>query len=348
MFTQAKRSPAFEEAGIGNFCFGVADFFGEAELPTTDFLKGYLEVKEAIYENSPRFSRGLPRLRLYYVTPGRWEEPEVVVQRIARERTQLIDTGLFGSVAVFPIGASQLQELYLRTKNPVAAEFTLGQRVTLPTITGVREAYLGVVPASEYIRLIVDESGQIRKSLFTDNVRDYQGENQVNVQIAETLRSDARERFAVLNNGVTIVARVLRTTGDKIYIEDYQIVNGGQTSHVLFNERDSVTDTVFVPIKLISTENDDLTTAVITATNSQTAVKAEELNARATFERRLEQFFETYDGPKALYYERRSKQYRDSPEIEKGEDRHASAASASVRCDISSMNRIARRATSQA
>ena len=189
--------------------------------------------------------------------------------------------------------------------------------MTLPNITGVREAYLGVVPATEYVRLIVDESGQIRKSLFTDNVRDYQGDNPVNLQIAQTLRSDAREGFAVLNNGVTIVARVLRTTGDKIYIEDYQIVNGGQTSHVLFNERDALTDEVFVPIKLISTENDELTTAVITATNSQTAVKAEELNARATFERRLEQFFDTYEGPKALYYERRSKQYRDSPEIEK-------------------------------
>ena len=73
VFTQAKRSAAFSEAGIGNFCFGVSDFFGEAKLPATDFLSGYVEVKEAIYENSPRFSRGLPRLRLYYVTPGKWK-----------------------------------------------------------------------------------------------------------------------------------------------------------------------------------------------------------------------------------------------------------------------------------
>ena len=57
VFTQAKRSAAFSEAGIGNFCFGVSDFFGEAKLPATDFLSGYVEVKEAIYENSPRFSR---------------------------------------------------------------------------------------------------------------------------------------------------------------------------------------------------------------------------------------------------------------------------------------------------
>jgi hypothetical protein len=57
---------------------------------------------------------------------------------------------LFESVQFIPVGSRELQALYLRTKNPVATEFTLGQRVTLPEIAGVREAYLGVVPAKEY------------------------------------------------------------------------------------------------------------------------------------------------------------------------------------------------------
>ena len=191
-------------------------------------------------------------------------------------------------------------------KNPVATEFTLGQRVTPPDIAGVCEAYLGVVPAKEYLRLIVDEAGQIRKSLFTDNVRDFQAANDVNRQIAATLNSDSRERFAVVSNAVTIVARELGTTADKVFIEDYQIVNGGETSHVLFQERNALTDRVFIPIKVISTEDDALTTAVITATNSQTSVKTDELNSRAEFERKLEQFFNTFDGPRGLY-ERRSK-----------------------------------------
>jgi AIPR protein len=94
-------------------------------------------------------------------------------------------------------------------------------------------------------------------------------------------------------------------------------VNGGQTSHVLFQERDALDDRGFIPIKVISTEDDALTTAVITATNSQTAVKADELNSRAEFERKLEQFFNTFEGPKALHYERRSKQYNENTEIEK-------------------------------
>lgn len=125
-------------------------------------------------------------------------------------------------------------------------------------------------------------------------MRDFQGQNIVNRNIADTLRSSHSERFAVLNNGVTIVARELRITGDKLFMKDYQVVNGGQTSHVLFNESDELTEAIHVPVKVISTDDEDLTTAVIQATNNQTAIKSEELNARADFERKLERFFETY------------------------------------------------------
>jgi hypothetical protein len=53
----------------------------------------------------------------------------------------------------------------------------------------------------------------------------------------------------------------------------------------------------------------------ITATNNQTPVAAQELNARSQFERDLERLFNTFDGAKELRYERRSRQYSDVPEI---------------------------------
>jgi hypothetical protein len=318
IFVSAKRSASFQEAEVGNLAMAVADFFGEGQLPRTDFLEGYLEVKNAVYASGARFSRGLPRLKMFYVTTGRWEEPEVVVHRINLERGRFEERDEFESVALVALGARQLRELYFRTQNPVSNEFTMAQKVTLPSIPGVTQAYLGIIPAKEYVRLIGDEGGQIRKSLFTDNVRDFRGsENPVNASIAETVRSTERDRFAILNNGVTIVARDLRVTGDKLYMEAYQVVNGGQTSHVLFNEQDALDDSVWVPIRVVGTDDDDLTTAVVTATNSQTPVAAQELHARSQFERDLERFFNTFEGPRALYYERRARQYNDSSDVEK-------------------------------
>jgi hypothetical protein len=318
LFVSSKRSPKFEETQVANIAMAVDDFFGDAKLPHTPFLDQYLEVKDAVYANGARFSRGLPRLKIYYVTMGRWEGPEVVVHRIDTERKRFEDQDKFGSVEITPLGAKQLRDLYFRTRNPIANEFTLTQKVTLPAIPGVSQAYLGVIPARDYVRLVVDEAGQIRKSLFTDNVRDFRGsDNPVNAQIAETLQSDERNRFAILNNGVTIVARELRVTGDTLYLEDYQVVNGGQTSHVLFNEKDFLDESVWIPIRVVGTDDEELTTAVITATNNQTPVAAQELNARSQFERDLERYFNTFDGSRALYYERRARQYSDAREIEK-------------------------------
>ena len=37
----------------------------------------------------------------------------------------------------------------------------------------MKEAYVGVVPAEEFLRLIVDDAGNIRKSLFYDNIANF-------------------------------------------------------------------------------------------------------------------------------------------------------------------------------
>jgi hypothetical protein len=163
----------------------------------------------------------------------------------------------------------------------------------------------------------VDDADQLRRSLFYDNVRDFQDFNVVNEQIRETLESGRRGAFALLNNGVTLVTRNLTTTGNRFVIEDYQVVNGCQTSHVLYREREHITDEVYVPVKVIATTDDELTNAVIRATNSQTPIGLEDLQALSGFQKRLEAFYESYPERQRLYYERRSKQYEGMAGIEK-------------------------------
>jgi AIPR protein len=165
-----------------------------------------------------------------------------------------------------------------------------------------------------------DDSGEIRRSVFEDNVRDFQGADApVNGRIRETLRGDNHGHFAVLNNGITIVVRDLRVTANTFRLADYQIVNGAQTSNVLFANRD-VLDSgaeVLVPTRLIQTDDEDLITAIVTATNSQTQVRVEELNARASAERHVEKFFAGTEPPRNLLYERRSKQYENKGDVVK-------------------------------
>ena len=189
--------------------------------------------------------------------------------------------------------------------------------MTLPTLPGIQESYLGYLSSDQYIKLITDDSGNIVRGLFYDNVRDFQWDNPVNKEISDTLQSGGRLHFVLMNNGITIVADSITKTGDLFTLEDFQIVNGCQTSHVLFHNRAALVNQVQVPVKLIVSNDGEIKNKIIKATNRQTPVKTEELTALTDFQKALEDFYEAMEGDSKLYYERRSQQFRSATGIEK-------------------------------
>lgn len=220
-----------------------------------------------------------------------------------------METGLFRDVQFTPIGADGVQKMYQRSRYAISAEFTFANRTTIPDVSEVSEAHFGYLPWGEFKKLIIDESDKLVDGLFFDNVRDWQGYNDVNSEIQGTLISSDKARFILMNNGVTIIARSLQATGNKFTIEDYQIVNGCQTTHVLFDQRGILDDSVSIPIRLISTKNEDVTNVIIKATNWQTAIKEEQLFALQQFPKNLEAYFGSFAPNQRLYFERRSRQY---------------------------------------
>jgi hypothetical protein len=318
-FTQAKTSGSFASDQIMNFFDGVDEFFSDdPRLPANEFIDRARNIMQEIYKNSLLFRRSKPQCRVNYVTTGQWKSDNYLEIKIGRRVAALKSTGLFSEVHFNPMGADELHTSYLRSKNSVTTEFSFSSKVLLPDIAGVSESYLGVIPALEFMKILADASGNIRKSLFNDNVRDFQEYNPVNADIQRTLTDEAaRGRFVVLNNGVTIVARELTTTRDKVTITDYQIVNGCQTSHVLFDQRDQLTEHVQVPLKIVATQDEDVVNSIVTATNRQTQVTNEDLYALGAFAKKLEGFLSSYSGDQRLYYERRSKQYNSIAGIKK-------------------------------
>lgn len=318
VFVQAKTGSNFNGGEISTFCFGVNDFFkDDPKLPRNEFIKRMVEIQQRVFKHSPLFRHGKPKLAMYYVTTGKWTGETAVEGRIKTETNQLQSTGLFSSVQFVPVDADALQEYYRQCQSKATAEFTFRDKVTLPEMKGITQAYLGVLPARDYLRLVQGEDKSILKSVFYDNVRDFQEYNSVNDGIRKTIQSDQQQYFVLLNNGITVITRKLDTVGDKFFLEDYQIVNGCQTSHVLFDTQGEIKDGVFVPVKVIATEDDAIISKIIEATNSQTEVKADQLLALSVFQKKIEAFFAAFTGAQRLYYERRSKQYNSNTDIEK-------------------------------
>ncbi|EPR70855.1 AIPR family protein [Cyclobacterium qasimii] len=228
----------------------------------------------------------------------------------------LEQTNLFEKVNFNPFGARELATAYRKTKETISTTINFNNRITLPKINGVSQAYIGLLPFSEFLKIVSDSEDNIL-NVFEDNVRDFQGDNNdVNGGIALTLNNEDSEIFSVLNNGVTIVASSISPTGDQFTISDYQIVNGCQTSNVLYNNRKSDNiNNVGIPIKLIATNDDEIKTRITLATNNQTPIKKEQLAALTQFQRSLEQYYNSYAGDAKIYYERRAKQYNSDNSV---------------------------------
>ncbi len=319
VFVQAERSNSFDASKIGSFGFGVRDFFAERPtLPQNDAVQEAAAITNEIFRRSSRFKRGNPRSHLYYVTTGKWvvdTNLEVRRRSVVEDLQQL---NVFSAVTFDCVDAERLHKLYSASKNAVRCEIVFSERTVIPEIPGVEQAYLGLLPATEFLKLIENETGAIVSSLFYDNVRDWQDWNPVNSEIKQTLSTpETVVRFPLMNNGVTIVARNVMPTGNRFTIEDYQIVNGCQTSYVLHACKEHLTANVLVPVRLIATQDEEVKNAIIKATNRQTTVSEDQLFALSDFPKKLEMFFPTFDGKKKLHYERRSRQYSSTDTVEK-------------------------------
>ena len=166
VFVQAERSPHFDTAKIGQFGFGVRDFFGGGKLPRNDMVTLYAEIMDAIFKQSSKFRPHNPSCHLYYVTTGQSQQDVALKARADTEVNDLTKTGMFSNVAFVMYGADHIQRLYRQTKNAISREFVLEQKTVAPEVAGVREAYFGYLPATDFLRLVCDDDGSIMKPYF--------------------------------------------------------------------------------------------------------------------------------------------------------------------------------------
>ena len=310
-FVQAKTSDSFCSSEMLQFGYGVKKFFEDSELNANQEVKDYKEIADYIIDNSANFSEK-PTCSLYYVTTGKWVGDTILTKIVQDQKAQLENMNYFTSVEFHPIDLNRLMTIYKELNNSILREVVIAKNVPFPVIEGAQQAYLGLISFGEYLKLITDEGGALIQGVFYDNVRGYLGENPVNSEIIKTLKNkQSQVHFPILNNGITIVAKSLNVFGEKFKLMDYQIVNGCQTSNVLYRCRDSVDNNMMIPVKIVHTESPELVNSVIRSTNRQTQVLDEAFESLKEFHKHLQEYYDTYKDNDRLYYERRTHEYDD-------------------------------------
>ena len=315
---QSKTSPNFSAADIGTFLFGVEQFFSAALNNSSNIefraeIEQKIDLVRTIYGQSIRIQDN-PKCSIYYVSAGKWTNAPEPTARLLNGRSRLETLNVFSHVRTTPVDADLLKAIYRELERSVVKEIEFIRTTSFPRIDRVDEAYIGLLPGDEFIKLVSADDGSLNRELFFDNVRDFQGHNSVNREIEQTLAEDhLRDSFPLLNNGITIIARSIRRTGDTFQIHNFQIVNGCQTTHIIFQNKHLIGADTFVPVKMVVTDDSQVVNEVIKATNRQTEVLPEALESLSSFHRELEDLYRTRELDQSsadkIFYERRSKQY---------------------------------------
>lgn len=319
VFIQTKHSDSFDIGDFLKMTSAICDFCGkENRFITNPRLKDYFEIFQYIFKNLIKFTSRT--CSAYYAYTG-VKQDKKIDDVVSQQRSIIQSLDIFQSVDIEVSDSGALKKYYTQTENIIERTIDASYLTSLPLpkIEEVEEAFSGVISAKDLLAIITDEDSNMLRSLFSDNVRDFQGMNPVNSDIRSTLlNSSDRVLFPVLNNGITIVASDAQRARADVTLKNYQVVNGCQTCHVLYENREHI-DGIFIPVKIISSKNNDAINKITKATNWQTKVNEEAFETTREFHKNLEQIFVIMQKKTghSLYYERRSKQYWFNSKIKK-------------------------------
>lgn len=281
----------------------IADFAEKYNAPLLDIIERFRVAHSALLTRHPAIN-----VCFFYVTRGDSGNIDKNVAGKAKELEDKIPK-ILQTVTHCKfnfVGARDLTNIF---RQPRKTQFKLKCHNSVSDGNG---GYVALVELGEYYKLISDQ-GSLREYLFESNVRDYEGDVDVNKQIRATLENnDGKAAFWWLNNGITILAEKVGGHSQELAIDDPRIVNGLQTSQEIFsyisrptlNSKDA--DKRLTVIRVIESPDEQLQDKIIKATNSQTKIPPQYLRASDDVQRDIEQIFKG----KGMHYDRRKNSWR--------------------------------------
>lgn len=309
---QSKKTTSFGEDAVMKWKT-ISGNLLDLSKTTTDFTARYnADILEAFTTFRDTYTRLITsrvklKFRFYYATLASELHPNVIQQ--AEELKDTIK-GLFPNavVEVTFVDSDTLFEMYNAViENRVNLKFA-----DIP-ISPNQKNYVALVDLKSYFNFIVNDEGDVRKSFFDSNVRDYQGKNNVNSSISETLHRADDNDFWWLNNGVTVLASEATLVNNReLQIVNSEIVNGLQTSMEIYNyfseNREALeSEKRSILLRIIVPDNEESRDQIIFATNNQTNIPKATLRVTDPIHLQIEMYFKS----RGLFYDRRKNYYKN-------------------------------------
>lgn len=306
---QSKKTDGFSEDAIHRFdasALCLLDLSQNLNSLSPLYNSGLLTIIEKFRDVLTKFASRLPKLSIHYYYTSTGEVPHPNVELQVAKLKQTIRT--LHSSAEFSfdfVGAGKLLGL-ARTAPTTTYPLKLAESPLQLT-----DGIICLATLVDYRDFLSDDHGKYRRGIFDSNVRDYQGDIEVNKAIRDTLTNPRDEDFWWLNNGITILAEAAPVTGKTVNIKDPRVVNGLQTSQEIFQtfqaDPSVAREDRRVLIRIILPKAEGSYDRIVRATNSQTTVPPASLRATDPIHRDIEDHLKHHD----YYYERRKNLYKN-------------------------------------
>jgi hypothetical protein len=259
--------------------------------------QSFLVALAALADRFPKIS-----VRIFYCSKG--NAPNDTIKAKAGGLENSLKGMQFSNSSFHFLGAQQLYE-----RSRLQKEQILKLPTTGTPLSGANSSFVALAKLTDYVAFISDQDGALVTRMFEANVRAYQGEVEVNKEIAASLgEPNSGVDFWWLNNGVTVVADEASYTNNQLVIKNPLIVNGLQTSHEIHASREKLgnTDNRTILLRIVKETDAGKRDQIIRATNRQTNINNSSFRASEPIHKEIEDFLLT----KGYFYDRRKNAYK--------------------------------------
>lgn len=324
IFVQSKNKSSLISSEFAVFSDGICDFLSETQNePHNAKIDSFLELKRYLCSDEITILyNSMPTIKVFYAISGEWHEDEHFNAKIEALNDRLSKFDFISDYSIRHLDASSLIRIHEENNNSFTTVINWIGNLELQEVEKIDDSQVILCQANEFLKLLVGEEDNLRRSLFADNIRDFQGNTNINEDMLETIKHNPSE-FLLKNNGITIVCSKLIRSIRKFTITNPQIVNGCQTSNVIYKAHKEKLnlDNVYLLIKIIATNEDNIANSIVKGTNSQNPVYVENFEIIRKFHKSFEDFVHsiqsTYPEDDKIYYERRAKQFEYNQKIKK-------------------------------
>jgi len=177
------------------------------------------------------------------------------------------------------------------------------------------QAKVYAISAKQLIKL----EGIQDRTLFYKNVRYGVGNSRVNKSIKQNiLDNEEHLNFFLYHNGITIVCEQLEEdlAQKKITLANYAVINGCQSMLTFFENRDKLTNNLFVPVKIVKTNmTSPLVKNITYYANNQNSISIKDLRSNDAVQKSIQQEFKELFAGSVLYRRKKGEDGEDFKEI---------------------------------